>query len=184
MKTFFIIILALIAFFLVGYLVFNLTGLKTGSEDKVLHTKQKDETAKELINNNLPMNDDQDKKASVASPQTQAVNELQVQIVIPGTGEQKVQAGDTITVHYVGTLTNGIQFDSSVDRGQPFQVVIGVGQVIQGWDRGIIGMQVGEKRKLFIPADLAYGAQGAGNAIPPNSALIFEVELISIDKKR
>ncbi len=182
MKTFFIIILALIAFFLVGYLVFNLTGLKIGSEDKVLNTKQKDEIKKELINNNLPMNDDQDKKASVANPQTQTINELQVQIIIPGTGEQKVQAGDTITVHYVGTLTNGAKFDSSVDRGQPFQVVIGVGQVIQGWDKGIVGMQVGEKRKLFIPADLAYGAQGAGNAIPPNSALIFEVELISIDK--
>ncbi len=182
MKTFFIIILLIVVFFLLGYVIFNLASLKIGSEDKVLITQQKDETKKESINNNLPMNDDQNKPASVSNSSAQEINELQAQIISPGTGEQKVQAGDTITVHYVGNLTNGTKFDSSLDRGQPFQVVIGVGQVIQGWDKGIIGMQVGEKRKLFIPADLAYGAQGAGNVIPPNSALVFEVELISIDK--
>ncbi|HYM65142.1 MAG TPA: FKBP-type peptidyl-prolyl cis-trans isomerase [Candidatus Sulfotelmatobacter sp.] len=98
---------------------------------------------------------------------------------ILGTG-QEVKAGDTVTVNYLGTLENGTKFDSSYDRNTPFTTQIGVGQVIKGWDEGIVGMKVGGKRKLIIPSSLGYGEQGAGNSIPPNSTLIFEVELLSV----
>lgn len=106
---------------------------------------------------------------------------LIIEDIEEGTGEAVVEAGDDIVVHYHGTLTDGTVFDSSVDRGEPFQTQIGVGQVIPGWDEGILGMKVGGKRKLTIPPNMAYGEQGAGS-IPPNSTLIFEVELIEILK--
>jgi len=98
---------------------------------------------------------------------------------VVGTGAE-VKAGDTVTVNYLGTLENGTKFDSSYDRNTPFTTQIGVGQVIQGWDEGIVGMKIGGKRKLIIPSSLGYGEQGAGDAIPPNAILVFEVELISI----
>jgi FKBP-type peptidyl-prolyl cis-trans isomerase len=88
--------------------------------------------------------------------------------------------GDTVTVHYTGWLTDGTKFDSSVDRDQPFSFVLGTGQVIQGWDEGVAGMRVGDKTRLTIPPDLAYGKQGYPGAIPPNATLIFEVELLSV----
>lgn len=96
-----------------------------------------------------------------------------------GTGAE-AKAGQTIQAHYVGTLVNGTKFDSSVDRGQPFEFTLGVGQVIQGWDLGIQGMKVGGTRRLVISPDLGYGARGAGNLIPPNSTLVFEVQLIAV----
>lgn len=104
---------------------------------------------------------------------------LQIQDEVVGTG-QDAKSGDTVTVNYVGTLTNSTKFDSSYDRNTPFTTQIGVGQVIKGWDEGIVGMKVGGKRKLIIPPELGYGEQGAGNAIPPNSTLIFEVELLGV----
>lgn len=88
--------------------------------------------------------------------------------------------GMTAVVHYTGWLTNGTKFDSSVDRGQPFPVQLGAGRVIQGWEEGLDGMRVGEKRKLIIPPQLGYGAQGAGGVIPPDATLIFDVELLSV----
>jgi len=106
---------------------------------------------------------------------------LQYVDVVVGKGASPV-AGKTVTVHYTGKLTNGKKFDSSVDRKEPFQFVIGVGQVIPGWDEGVMGMKVGGKRKLTIPAQLGYGARGAGPDIPPNATLLFDVELISVGK--
>ena len=88
--------------------------------------------------------------------------------------------GKKVKVHYTGTLTNGKKFDSSVDRGQPFEFTIGIGQVIRGWDEGVMGMKVGGKRQLIIPSDLGYGARGAPPVIPPNAELIFDVELLGV----
>ena len=109
----------------------------------------------------------------------EAVTQLQIQDIVVGTGAE-VKPGDTVVMNYLGTLQNGQKFDSSYDRNQPFETQIGVGQVIKGWDEGVPGMKVGGKRKLIIPSDMAYGPQGAGNVIPPNATLIFEVELLDI----
>lgn len=99
-----------------------------------------------------------------------------------GTGDMP-KKGDMVQVHYTGWLTNGKKFDSSVDRGKPFTFAIGEGEVIKGWDEGVMTMKVGGKRKLTIPPDLAYGKRGAGDGlIPPDSTLIFEVELLKIGK--
>lgn len=97
----------------------------------------------------------------------------------PGTGGA-AERGRTVLVHYTGWLRSGKQFDSSLDRGQPFQFQLGAGRVIKGWDEGVAGMQVGGKRLLLIPPDLGYGARGAGGKIPPNAELVFEVELLQV----
>jgi len=108
---------------------------------------------------------------------------LQYEDTIPGTGAV-AKAGQRVSVHYTGWLFNdgkpGSKFDSSKDRGQPFQFGLGAGQVIKGWDEGVQGMQVGGTRRLIIPAALGYGAYGAGGVIPPNATLLFEVELLAV----
>lgn len=108
---------------------------------------------------------------------------LSYEIIKEGTGASP-KAGQKVTVHYTGWLDNngqpGTKFDSSVDRGEPFSFVIGVGQVIKGWDEGVATMKVGEKRRLIIPSDLGYGARGAGRIIPPHATLIFDVELLKV----
>jgi len=99
---------------------------------------------------------------------------------VVGTGEEAVP-GKTATVHYTGWLrSNGQKFDSSLDRGQPFDFQLGAGQVIQGWEKGVAGMKVGGKRILVIPPELGYGASGAGGVIPPNAVLVFEIELLGV----
>ncbi|MDO8601561.1 MAG: FKBP-type peptidyl-prolyl cis-trans isomerase [bacterium] len=95
-----------------------------------------------------------------------------------GTGKT-AESGTMVSVHYVGTLTNGTKFDSSRDRGAPFTFSLGSGQVIEGWDKGVVGMKVGGLRRLTIPPDMAYGSQAVGS-IPANSTLVFEVELLNV----
>jgi FKBP-type peptidyl-prolyl cis-trans isomerase len=104
---------------------------------------------------------------------------MNIEKLTSGTGASP-KRGDTVTVHYTGWLTDGAKFDSSVDRNDPFAFALGLGQVIQGWDQGVATMRVGDKVRLTIPPELAYGAAGYPGAIPPNAALIFEVELLSI----
>ncbi|HTJ97337.1 MAG TPA: FKBP-type peptidyl-prolyl cis-trans isomerase [Rhodocyclaceae bacterium] len=99
--------------------------------------------------------------------------------VIVGTGAEAT-AGQTVSVHYTGWLTDGTKFDSSKDRNDPFEFHLGGRQVIAGWDEGVQGMKVGGTRKLTIPANLGYGARGAGGVIPPNATLVFEVELLDL----
>jgi len=107
------------------------------------------------------------------------MDKLIIEDLVIGTGPE-VKSGDSISIHYLGTLQDGSKFDSSYDRGHPFQTEIGTGQVIKGWDEGVVGMKVGGKRKLTIPFDLAYGEYGIPGVIPPRSRLIFEVELLNI----
>jgi FKBP-type peptidyl-prolyl cis-trans isomerase FkpA len=106
--------------------------------------------------------------------------DLQIQELAVGNGAE-AKAGQKVSVHYTGWLTNGKKFDSSLDRGRPFEFKLGAGQVIKGWDQGVAGMKVGGKRKLTIPAELAYGNRDVGNGlIPANSTLVFEVELLGV----
>lgn len=104
---------------------------------------------------------------------------LKIEDLTLGTGDEAV-AGKQVTVHYVGTLTDGTKFDSSRDRGKGFSFRLGSGQVIKGWDQGVAGMKIGGLRKLTIPSDLAYGDRGFPPVIPPRATLVFEVELLSI----
>jgi peptidylprolyl isomerase len=115
-----------------------------------------------------------DKQAEVKTP-----SGLRYIDHVVGTGASP-KTGQRVSVHYTGTLKDGSKFDSSVDRGQPFAFVIGVGQVIKGWDEGVSTMKVGGKRTLFIPPQLGYGERGAGGVIPPNADLIFDVELLGV----
>lgn len=105
--------------------------------------------------------------------------EVEIKEIVIGTGEEAV-VGAEVTVHYTGWLEDGTKFDSSLDRQQPFSFTPGVGQVIRGWEQGVVGMKVGGKRELIIPPELAYGSRGAGGVIPPDATLRFEIELLKV----
>lgn len=126
--------------------------------------------------------DQKEKEAAMVAQQKikeerqKIMDSLKIEDVVVGTGAE-AKNGDTVTVNYVGTLDDGTKFDSSYDRHQPFEFTLGAGQVIQGWDLGVLGMKVGGKRNLTIPPELAYGSQGQG-PIPPNATLHFTVELL------
>ena len=128
--------------------------------------------------------DSQATKQEVNNQQTQQieimpVDELKIEDTIIGEGKEAI-AGKVVSVHYTGTLVDGTKFDSSVDRGTPFQFTLGAGQVIKGWDQGVLGMKVGGKRTLIIPSDLAYGPTGRPGTIPPSATLIFDIELLDV----
>lgn len=114
-----------------------------------------------------------------AMQQEEPQEQVKIEDTVVGTG-QEVKAGDTVIIHYRGTLEDGTQFDSSYDRGTPLTIQIGTGQVIKGWDQGVPGMKVGGQRRLTIPPSLGYGEAGSPPTIPPNATLIFDVELIGI----
>jgi FKBP-type peptidyl-prolyl cis-trans isomerase FkpA len=105
--------------------------------------------------------------------------ELKIEKLHEGSGPAP-KRGELVSVHYTGWLTDGTKFDSSVDRGEPFEFVLGRGQVIRGWDEGVAALRVGDRARLTIPPEMGYGARGVGGVIPPNATLIFEVELLDV----
>ena len=118
---------------------------------------------------------------NAAVPPVDPNSKLEKKDVKVGTGDVSVATGDRVTVHYTGTLKDGTKFDSSVDKGTPFTFTVGKG-VIDGWSQGVVGMKQGGKRQLVIPPSLGYGAQGSGNKVPPNSTLLFDIEVLKIEK--
>lgn len=122
-----------------------------------------------------------DKGTTPINQNIKTIQGMKIETLKQGSGEES-QSGDTVSVHYTGTLENGTKFDSSLDRNQPFSFTLGANRVIKGWELGVLGMKVGEKRKLTIPSELGYGSTGTpGGPIPPNATLIFEVELMGIN---
>jgi len=119
-------------------------------------------------------------KPEIDFPGVEAPTELRIEDIIVGDGAE-AKPGDTVSTHYVGVAwSTGEEFDASWNRGAPLDFRVGVGQVIQGWDQGLLGMKVGGRRRLEIPSDLAYGSRGAGSAIGPNESLIFVVDLLAV----
>ena len=157
MKKIYLIVILIIAAFSF-YLFSNNLGNNQASELNKLNELEKPET-------NIKTNN---------------IQNMKTEILKEGEGES-AKNGDKVSVHYAGKFESGEKFDSSLDRGEPFSFVLGAGQVIKGWDLGVLGMKVGEKRKLTIPYNLAYGEQGYG-PIPPKATLIFEVELLGINQ--
>ena len=111
---------------------------------------------------------------------TRTIENMKIETLKEGTGPE-AKSGDAVTVNYIGTLQDGTKFDSSLDRNQAFSFTLGQSSVIRGWELGVVGMRVGERRKLTIPPELGYGSRAVGDLIPPNSTLIFEIDLLTIN---
>ena len=168
------ILLIVIIVFLASYVILDISGVELiNNTEQVAGEKD----SLQIVQDTGDKMQDTQKKQPIED-----IPELKIEVFKEGTGEQVTKPGDTISVHYTGVLTNGQKFDSSVDRGEPFVFTVGVGQVIPGWDQSLIDMKVGERRRIFIPSALAYAETGAGNVIPPNAGLIFEVELMEIQE--
>lgn len=139
-----------------------------------------DETATPQVQETLTVTEELGQKPTVEVPAEDPPSELRIIDVVEGDGDEAVD-GSTVLVHYVGVnWSNGLQFDASWDRGQPFDFELGRGMVIQGWDEGVLGMKVGGRRRLEIPPDMAYGEAGAGGVIGPNETLVFVVDLLAV----
>ncbi len=167
-----IAIIVIILIILVGgiYLIFNRSQPTENSQNTSMqNTEQKNSQ------NNSTQNAEQNN-----NPSSYNIQGMKVEILKEGSGPA-AKSGDNVTVNYVGTLENGTKFDSSIDRGVPLPLVLGQNSVIKGWELGLIGMKVGEKRKLTIPPELAYGKNAVGNIIPANSTLIFEIDMVKIN---
>lgn len=139
-----------------------------------------DEAATSPIEETPTVTEELGQKPTVEVPAEDPPSELRIIDVVEGDGDEAVD-GSTVLVHYVGVnWSNGLQFDASWDRGQPFDFELGRGMVIQGWDEGVLGMKVGGRRRLEIPPDMAYGEAGAGGVIGPNETLVFVVDLLAV----
>ncbi len=152
------------------------------NNNKTTNENQNQEDVNQTVVENNEVNGSQ--KVNVTNKNSDVkkenANGLKTEILKQGTSDKQVKNGDLVSVHYKGILENGTEFDSSYKYNQPFEFTVGAGEVIKGWDLGLVGMKVGEKRKLTIPSSLGYGERGAGNVIPPNAVLIFEIELLEI----
>jgi len=170
-----------------GLMLVGSVVLGNNQDEAIASTLGKTEVAAPITSTSKPNQliantNDTQKEILIAMDTSNAVTTasgLKYVVVKEGDGATP-KTGDNVTVHYTGTLEDGSKFDSSRDRGQPFQFKIGVGQVIKGWDEGVGTMKVGEQRTLIIPSELGYGSRGAGNVIPPDATLLFDVELLKI----
>ncbi|MFA5009411.1 MAG: FKBP-type peptidyl-prolyl cis-trans isomerase [Candidatus Paceibacterota bacterium] len=174
MKKSVLIILILILIILVGFLIYFFTRNPVEAPDLIAENNVSHIDLNSLGSNQVQAN------ASESLNQNKET-EMKIEILKQGSGIES-KKGDTLTVNYTGTLIDGTKFDSSLNPGrEPFVFTVGAGQVIQGWDQGLIGMKQGEQRKLTIPPEMGYGASGAGGIIPPNATLIFVVDLLEIN---
>ncbi|MDI6717537.1 MAG: FKBP-type peptidyl-prolyl cis-trans isomerase [Patescibacteria group bacterium] len=169
-KNIFLAMFLIILVFIGGYYFANRFDFNINMKNNVGNQEQPQNstTSQNNVNNQMLTNNNFEQKGP------------KIEVIKQGEGIA-AKSGDKVTVHYTGVLEDGKKFDSSIDREQPFQFTLGAGQVIKGWDLGVLGMKVGEKRKLIISPDLGYGANGFPGAIPPNATLIFEVEMLKIN---